>query len=206
MDLARFRKKPVLGILRGVSYESLAPLLEAIEASGLETIEFAMNTKNTPALIREALRRYGKKLTIGAGTVLSMADLKAALTAGATFIVSPVVIKPVIHYCKRHKIPVFPGALTPAEIYEGWKAGATMVKVFPASRFGPDYFRDLKGPFPGIELLACNGVTPENMNDYFAKGASAVAVGAGVFRKDWIAAGKFQLIRQRIQDYLKLLP
>lgn len=203
MDLVRFRKKPVLGILRGIPEKSIGPLLDAIMASGLEAVEFAMNSENAVRLIKKAVRYSGGKLMIGAGTVLSMADLKTALRAGATFIVSPVVIRPVIRYCTKHKVPVFPGALTPAEIYEAWQAGATMIKVFPASCFGPGYFREIKGPFPQIELLACSGVTPRDMKNYFENGASAIAVGSSVFRKDWIAAGKFHLVRRRLQAYLR---
>ena len=206
MDLVRFRGKPILGILRGISKNSLEPLLRAIVSGGLETIEFAMNTKGVADLIRRAVRLYPKKLMVGAGTVLTMKDLKIALRAGATFIVSPVLVKSVVRYCAKRKIPVFPGALIPSDIYEAWRAGATMVKVFPASCFGPDYFRELKGPFPQIELLACAGVTPENMKAYFTKGASAVAIGGGVFRKEWIRMGKFDLIRGKVRRYLRGLP
>lgn len=205
MDLAQFRKKPLLGILRGVSEKFLDPLLETIFASGLETIEFAMNTPGAAALIRRAVRRYGKKLMIGAGTVSNTKDLKAALQSGATFIVSPVFVVPVVQYCVRHKVPVFPGALTPLEIYQAWQAGATMVKVFPARCFGPNYFKEIKGPFPEIKLLACSGVTPQDMKTYFQNGADAIAVGSSVFRSDWIAEKKFHSIRQRIQTYLKAL-
>ena len=81
-----------------------------------------------------------------------------------------------------------------------------MVKVFPAGWFGPDYFKEIKGPFPQIELLACGGVSPENMKDYFKNCASAVAVGSSVFRKEWLATKKFHLIRKRIQTYLRSLP
>lgn len=165
-----------------------------------------MNTKGATGLIKNAVMRYGKQLMIGAGTVLTLKDLKDALRAGATFIVSPVVVPPVIQYCARHKIPVFPGALVPQDIYKAWQAGATMVKVFPASCFGPDYFKEIKGPFPEVELLACGGVTPKNLPTYFRNGASAVAVGSSVFRKDWLAAKEFHLIRNRIQAYLKALP
>jgi 2-dehydro-3-deoxyphosphogluconate aldolase/(4S)-4-hydroxy-2-oxoglutarate aldolase len=112
----------------------------------------------------------------------------------------------VIEYCVRHKIPVFPGALTPQDIYETWQAGATMVKLFPAGCFGPDYFKEIRGPFPEIELMACGGVTPENTKDYFANGASAIAVGGSVFRRDWLDAKKFNLIRKQIQAFLKALP
>ena len=165
-----------------------------------------MNSTNASSLIKKAVRLYGQKLIIGAGTVLNMKDLKTALKAGATFIVSPVLVKDVTCYCIKNKIPVFPGALTPTEIYEAWRAGATMVKVFPAACFGPKYFRGIRGPFLQIELLACAGVTPENMKDYFVNGASAIAVGGSVFRKDWIAAGKFHLIRRKLLAYLKALP
>ena len=205
MDLKRFRKKPVLGILRGIRPADLDPLFETVAASGLEAIEITLNTPGACGLIKAASKRYGTRLTIGAGTVLSMKDLHAALRAGASFIVSPVLIQPVVQYCAKRKIPVFPGALIPSDIYAAWQAGATMVKVFPASCFGPDYFKELKGPFREIELLACSGVTPENAPDYFKNGASAIAIGGSVFRKEWITAKKFHLIHKKIKEYLKVL-
>jgi len=206
LDLRTFRKKPLLGILRGITPLELGPLFESIITSGLQTVEITMNTDGATELIKSAVKRYDKRLMIGAGTVLTLKDLKEALRAGATFIVSPVVIPPVIEYCAKRKIPVFPGALVPQDIYAAWQAGATMVKVFPAGCFGPEYFKEIKGPFPQIELLACGGVTPENMKDYFKNGASAIAVGASVFRKDWITAKKFPLIRKSIRSFLKALP
>ena len=204
--LEKFRHRPLLGILRGITPSELEPLFEAIVASGLQTVEITMNTEGAAGLIKNAVKRYGKQLMIGAGTVLTLKNLQSALRAGATFIVSPVVVPPVIEYCAKRKIPVFPGALTPQDIYEAWQAGATMVKVFPAGCFGPDYFKEIKGPFPRIELLACGGVTPENMKDYFKNGASAIAVGSSVFRKEWLATKKFHKVRNRLQAYLKALP
>jgi len=206
VELQRFRKTPLLGILRGITPAALTPLFETIAASGLQAVEITMNTEGAAGLIQKAVKQYGKKLMIGAGTVLTLKDLTRALDAGATFIVSPVVVPSVIRYCAKHKIPVFPGALVPQDIYEAWQAGATMVKVFPAGCFGPDYFKEIRGPFPQIELLACGGVTPANTKAYFRNGASAIAVGSSVFRKEWIAAKKFNLIRSTIQTYLKALP
>lgn len=206
MELQRFRKTPLLGILRGITPAELTPLFETIAASGLQAVEITMNTEGAAGLIQKAVKQYGKKLMIGAGTVLTLKDLKSALHAGATFIVSPVVVPSVISYCAKHKIPVFPGALVPQDIYEAWQAGATMVKVFPAGCFGPDYFKEIKGPFPQIELLACGGVTPANTKAYFRNGAGAIAVGSSIFRKEWIATKKFHLIRNMIQTYLKALP
>ena len=206
MNLKEFRRRPLLGILRGITPPELEPLFDTIVTSGLQAVEITMNTEGASSLIKNAVKRYGRRLMIGAGTVLTLKDLQNALRAGATFIVSPVVVPPVIQYCAKHKIPVFPGALVPQNIYEAWQAGATMVKVFPAGCFGPDYFKEIKGPFPQIELLACGGVTPENIPVYLKNGASAFAVGSSIFRKEWIAEKKSHLIRNKIQSYLNALP
>jgi len=205
MDLRRFRKKPLLGILRGIKSEELDPLFEVILSSGLEAVEITMNTPCASDLIAQAVKRYGKRIMIGAGTVLSLQDLREALRVGATFIVSPVLHEPIISSCVKNGIPVFPGALTPQEVHNAWEAGATMVKVFPAGCLGPEYFSELKGPFNGIELLACSGVTPENLPDYLSHGASAAAIGSGTFRREWIEAGQFDLIQKRIKTYLSNL-
>jgi 2-dehydro-3-deoxyphosphogluconate aldolase/(4S)-4-hydroxy-2-oxoglutarate aldolase len=202
MDIASFKKKPILGILRGIEAALIEPLVETVISSGLETLEITMNTPEAPALIRKAKQFAAGRLTLGAGTVLSMQDLKLALKSGATFIVMPVLIKDVVKFCVKNKIPVFPGALTPQEIYQAQDAGATMVKVFPAKFLGPEYFRQIKGPFNNIQLLACSGVTPENMKDYFASGASAVTFGASVFRKDWLAAKDFKSIGQSVKRFM----
>jgi len=206
VDVARFKKKPVMGILRGIRPGQIEPLVEAVISSGLETIEITMNTKGAEAMIKRAAALGRGKLSLGAGTVLNMAGLKSALSAGATFIVTPVFIPEVMKYCLRRKIAVFPGAFSPLEIYNAWRLGATMVKVFPAKFFGPEYFKELKGPFDDIKLLACGGVTPENIGAYFSNGASAVSFGASVFRKEWLEAGDFLSIRNLIKGYLKQLP
>lgn len=206
MDVAQFKKKPLMGIVRGVELEQIEPLLEAVLASGLETLEITMNTPDAAQLIRRARKISQKRLTLGAGTVLNIDNLKQALDSGATFIVMPVLIKDVLGYCLKNKIPVFPGALTPQEIYQAWKEGATMVKVFPAKFFGPEYFREIKGPFAEVELLACSGVTAQNMREYFACGASAVAFGASVFKKEWLQKKDYPSIASAIKAYLQQLP
>jgi len=203
MDLKKFEEKPVLGIVRGISDSDVEPLVGAVVSAGLETMEITMNTPGAAGLIRKAVKSSGGKLTIGAGTVLGMEDLKAALTAGATFIVTPVLIPDVTAYCAKNKIPVFPGALTPSEIHAAWNAGASMVKIFPSGFFGPTYFTEIKGPFCGIKLLACGGVRPENMKDYFKAGADAVSFGASVFRKDLLAKRDFPSISGLVKSYIE---
>jgi 2-dehydro-3-deoxyphosphogluconate aldolase/(4S)-4-hydroxy-2-oxoglutarate aldolase len=202
LKVSEFKQLPILGILRNITSDVLEPLIETIESSGLKTIEITMNTKGAPELIRKAVALSKKRLTIGAGTVLDMKSLRSALDNGATFIVMPVLIKDVLAYCVKNKIPAFPGALTPQEIYTAWQSGATMVKVFPSNFFGPGYFKEIKGPFNDIELLACGGVTPENMKAYFSSGASAISFGASVFKPDWLAKKDFSSIGQSIKKYI----
>jgi len=200
MDINEFRRLPIMCIVRGASLAQIEPLAEAVIAGGLRTIEITMNTPQAPALIRKMKKAAQGRLTIGAGTVLSVKGLREALAAGASFIVTPVLVREVMVYCRRGKIPVFPGALTPAEICAAWQQGAAMVKVFPAKFFGPDYFRELKGPFADIELLACAGVTARNLKDYFSCGASAVSFGV---RKDWLAKGGCGVIINAVRGYLE---
>jgi 2-dehydro-3-deoxyphosphogluconate aldolase/(4S)-4-hydroxy-2-oxoglutarate aldolase len=202
MDIEKFKRLPILGILRGIDLESVEPLVEASVSAGLKTIEITMNTRGAATLIAKAVASAGKRLTIGAGTVLSVKSLEIAMDAGATFIVTPVLVEDVMKYCVKNKIPVFPGALSVQEIYNAWNAGATMVKVFPAGSFGPNYFKEIKGPFNNIELLACGGVTPENMKEYFASGASAISFGENVFKKEWLNSKNFKSIEEAVRRYI----
>ena len=199
MDIARFKKLPIMGIARGIEEDSVEALIEAVVSAGLETLEITMNTPDAGKLIERAVKSARNRLMIGAGTVLNLESLKSALDAGATFIVMPTVVDEVMDYCVEKVVPVFPGALTPGEIYRAWNAGATMVKVFPSGVFGPAYFSQIKGPFANIELLACGGVTAENIGAYFSNGAAAVSFGASIFKREWLAKKEFERIAAEIR-------
>lgn len=203
MDISAFNELPVLGIMRGIKPAAVEPLVGVLTTAGLRAIEITMNTPAATALIADAVRASrGKGIAVGAGTVLDRASLAGALDAGASFIVTPVIVEDVIAECVRRKVPVFPGALTPLEIYRSWELGATMVKVFPAGSFGPRYFREITGPFADIKLLACGGVTGANIKEYVAAGAAAVAFGASVFRKDWLERGDYESVGKAAADFV----
>ncbi len=198
MDMERFKAMPLMGILRGVELPMIKRLTETIVLSGMNTVEITMNTPDAGLLIKEMSEIAGKRLNIGAGTVLNMTDLQTALQAGASFIVLPCCIPEIMQYCKENKIPVFPGALTPQEIHSAWRQGAAMVKIFPASMFGPRYFRQLRGPFNDMVFMAVGGVRIENITEYFNCGAQAVAVGASVFDLNQMREGGFQSIKDSL--------
>ena len=204
MDLRKFRKLPLIGIIRGIKPEQLRPALSAAFEAGLVSVEITMDTPNAADLIRAASKAFSGKMSIGAGTVLDVKTLKTALSSGATFIVTPVPAPEVALFCAKREIPVFPGAFTPAEILSAWNSGATMVKVYPAWAFGPKYIKDLKtGPLSKVEMMAVGGVTPENAAYYFAAGASAIACGGHVFRKRWMDNGDFKPVKKTAAAYVE---
>lgn len=202
MDVKEFKELPILGILRGVEQDYIDELVETVISSGLKTIEITMNTQGASSLIQKMKKVAKGHLVIGAGTVLTMDNLHKALDAGATFIVLPTLVHEVVKYCVKNKIAVFPGALTPQEIYNAFSRGATMVKVFPAKFFGAAYLKEIKGPFQEIELLACGGVNPDNIKSFFSNGASAVAFGGSIFKRQWLKAREFSRIEESIKKLI----
>ena len=120
---------------------------------------------------------------MGAGTVTSVALAEAALAAGATFLVTPNLDLEVIRTARKHGVPIMPGAMTPTEIWNAAAAGAEYVKVFPASALGPGYFRELRGPFAHIPLMATGGINLENARDFITFGVDALGVGGALIPK-----------------------
>jgi 2-dehydro-3-deoxyphosphogluconate aldolase / (4S)-4-hydroxy-2-oxoglutarate aldolase len=200
-DLHRFELAPVIGILRGVKEESLQGVAEATLAGGLRFLEITLNTPDSFDLIKKATDQY-PELTIGAGTVLSAEEAKMAFDSGAQFIVAPDFEEEVAAFCVENKLAYFPGALTPTEIQRAWKSGATMVKVFPASQMGPDYFKQVKGPFDKVKLMAVGGVNPGNIKKYLGAGADAVALGGSVYSVQRMENGRFPEIQKDIEEFM----
>lgn len=203
MDANRFRQLPVLGILRGGALDQVEPLVECVTAAGLESFEVTLNTPGALAMIERLRRVAGDRLMVGAGTVLERDQVRRARDAGATFIVSPTYVPEVVDACVASGTPVFPGAFTPTEIHAAWRAGATMVKLFPAKAVGPAYIREVRGPFADIEILACGGVSAANVAEFFAAGAAAVAFGGSVFQPQWLAERAYARIGAEVAQLVE---
>lgn len=174
----------VIGILRGVDRSFFPEILQASFASGLQALEVTMNTIGAVEMIVENIATVPQGHFLGMGTIRNLREAEQAVQAGAMFLVSPNCDLEVIAYAKRQNVPIIVGALTPTEVYAAWAAGAMMVKVFPCSAFGPDYIKELLGPFDQIPLVAVGGVTAANVRDYFRAGAKAVGVGTSLFGKE----------------------
>ena len=200
-DLPLFESKPVLGIIRGVNEDSLKGVVEASLAGGLQFLEITLNTPNSFHLIQSIKSKYSQ-IQIGAGTVLTLDEAKKATDSGAQFIVAPNFDDAIATFCVENQIAYFPGALTPTEIQKAWSSGATMVKVFPASKMGPDYFKIIKGPFENIKLMAVGGVNPRNIKDYLGGGADAVAFGGSIFSVERMKNQRLKDIQKDIEEFM----
>ena len=202
MNFEKFYTLPILGILRGITSDQVVPIADASVQAGLQAIEITMNTDGAQDLISKMRNHCGNNMLVGAGTVTDFKTLKRAVDAGAQFIVMPIIDTSVLEYCNDNKIPVFPGALTPNEIYKAWQHGATMVKVFPSSVFGPSYFKEVKAPLNDIKLMACGGVSADTITAFFKNGASAAAFGISIFKKEWMETGNYSKISDEIKTLI----
>lgn len=195
----QFEDMPLVGILRGIRQEDLLQLIPRYIRAGLSTIEITMNTPGILEILQRTCEQFGSELNIGAGTVCTEADLDNALSAGAQFIVTPILNEAVIRRCVAAGIPVFPGALTPSEIYQAWSWGAKLVKVFPASAFGPGYIREVLAPLDDLKLMPTGGVSLENMADYYRAGARGFGLGSLLFDKQMIQHGDWDGLETKMK-------
>ena len=144
--LPKFERLPIIGIIRGAGTEQMLLAVEVAVEAGLNTLEITLNRPEAITQLERLRRDFGVDLELGAGTVLTAEAAESAINAGAEFIVTPALLPEVIEVCRRRQVPVFPGAMTPTEILYAYRAGAAMVKVFPAGGLGPGYIKALRGP------------------------------------------------------------
>jgi 2-dehydro-3-deoxyphosphogluconate aldolase/(4S)-4-hydroxy-2-oxoglutarate aldolase len=196
-----FYKIPIIGIVRNLNLDQLAQILPLYLEAGLSTVEITMNTEGVEDLIKYAVATYGATLNVGAGTVCNKKDLKKALTAGAQFIVTPIVRRKLIRYCVDIDVPIFPGACTPTEIYKAWRAGASMVKMFPAKTLGPGFLKDVKAPLDEVKLLPTGGIDLDNIGDFKKAGADGYGVGSPLFRTDLIKAQDWNGLQEHFTNF-----
>lgn len=195
---------PVIGILRGIEASFFKDVLRASFDAGLQAIEVTMNTENAAQIISSCRKFVPSGKLLGAGTVRNLDEAKKAADAGANFFVTPNTDVSVIEYALSHNIPVIAGAFTPTEVYNAWSAGADMVKVFPCGHFGPQYIKDLLGPFDTIPLVAVGGVTQSNIGEYFRAGVKAVGVSASLFGRVALENRNLEDLSQNVKKFVEL--
>jgi 2-dehydro-3-deoxyphosphogluconate aldolase/(4S)-4-hydroxy-2-oxoglutarate aldolase len=197
-----FDKNPLIGVLRGIERSNCTDAIEAGISGGISCVEITMNTPGAASLIDLSTAYFKSKCCIGAGTVLTMDQCREAIDAGAQYIVAPNTQAEIIGYCRKNDVPVVPGALTPTEIFDAWKFGATIVKVFPVGSVGGhEYIRELRGPYAQIPLVAFGGVTLDKIDDYFRAGVNGIGLGNKIFNLEWIKEENFQKVKETVEAF-----
>lgn len=191
----------VVAIMRAKSSDQLLAAAEAILAGGVKAIEVTMTTPGALDVIRQATSSFSQNVLFGAGSVLDAETARAAILAGSRFIVCPTLDLKTIEICNRYSIPVMPGAFTPTEILTAWQAGASLVKVFPASFGGPAYIKAVKAPLPQVRLVPVGGVNINNTADFIRAGCDIVAVGSNLVNQKLLDAKDFTTITERAQSF-----
>jgi 2-dehydro-3-deoxyphosphogluconate aldolase / (4S)-4-hydroxy-2-oxoglutarate aldolase len=194
---------PVIGILRGIAADFFGPLMDAAFQGGLQAIEVTSNTAKAEAIIAAQCHRVPQGRLLGMGTVCHLDMAKRAVDAGAMFLVTPNTDAKVIDFAVAHNIPIVAGAFTPTEVYSAWQSGADWIKVFPCTQMGPQYIRDLLGPFDKVPLVAVGGVTRENVGAFLRAGARAVGVGTSLFGSQAIAQKRPEDIVINVKSFLE---
>ncbi len=192
----------VISIIRGIEGNDAETLIKALQDGGINTLEITMNTPSALSIIEKASSIGG--LTVGAGTVLTQEMAKQSIEAGAQFVLSPSLDIQVIEYCLKHQVLPVPGVLTPTELYTAFSHGAELLKkIFPAGSLGPQYIKDLLGPFKGMKLLPVGGVSVENTSAFMRSGAYAVGVGSFLANPELAKAGDWKTITERAKQFIK---
>lgn len=201
-QMQRIEACGIVAIIRANSSNELIDAAAAIQTGGVDVIEITMTTPDALQVISEVSTRLGDAVLVGVGSVLDAETARAAMLAGAEFVVSPVTKSDVIEICNRYGKVVIPGAFTPTEILAAWETGADYVKVFPSSGVGPSYIKDIKAPLPQIPLIPTGGINAENASEFIEAGASALGVGSSLVSSSVLESGNFVLLTERAKDLI----
>ena len=205
ITLRRIMDGGIVAVVRSESSDSLVKVVEALAEGGVTAAEITFTVPDAVVVIRQVRRAVGDSIVLGAGTVLDPETARAALLAGAEYIVSPIVNLEVIRLCRRYDKVVMPGAFTPTEVVSAWEAGADVVKIFPADVGGPAYLRALRGPLPQVRLMPTGGVDLNTAEAFLKAGACCLGVGGALVEAKAIAAGDFTRIRDLASQYATIV-
>lgn len=193
----------VVAVIRLQDPTRLRGVVDALAAGGVVALEVTMTVPRAIELIGEIAPTLPREFVIGAGTVVDPDTARAAILAGARFVVGPVLRPAVIEVCHRSGAAAMPGCFSPTEILTAWDAGADLVKVFPATALGPSYFKDVRGPLPNLKLMPTGGVSLANAGDWIRAGAVAIGVGTALVDAARVAAGDFGAITERAAQFVE---
>jgi len=195
----------IVAVVRSQDSQQLVEVVRALADGGVTVAEITMTVPGALDVVREVRKTLGDRVLLGAGTILDPETARAALLAGAEYIVSPTLNLDVIKLCQRYDKLVMPGAFTPTEILAAWEAGADIVKVFPADVVGPAFFKAMRGPLPQIRLMPTGGVDLTSAAAFLKAGACCLGVGSQLVEPEAVAKRDSGRIRDLAKQYVAIV-
>jgi 2-dehydro-3-deoxyphosphogluconate aldolase / (4S)-4-hydroxy-2-oxoglutarate aldolase len=194
----------VVAILRHTDPSLAVPSVEALVAGGITAIEVTFNSQGVLDMLRAIQLQFGDRVLLGAGTVLDREQAEAALELGARFIVSPHTDAELVAYLAQRGVLAMPGALSPTEVLAAHRAGAAVVKLFPAGAVGPSFMQDVRGPLGHIPLMPTGGITLENADAFITAGAWGLGVGSALANPTLIQNRRFADLEARARSFASI--
>src|SRR6516162_5174923 len=195
----------IVAVVRSPDSRQLVEVVRALADGGISVVEITMTVPDALGVVCEVRRELGDRVLLGAGTILDPETARAALLAGAEYLVAPTLNLDVIRLCQRYDKLVMPGAFTPTEILTAWEAGADIVKVFPADAVGPAFFKALRGPLPQVRLMPTGGVDLTTAASFLKAGACCLGVGSQLLEPKAVAERNFDRIRELARQYVAVV-
>jgi 2-dehydro-3-deoxyphosphogluconate aldolase/(4S)-4-hydroxy-2-oxoglutarate aldolase len=200
--ISRLLDPGIIAIIRADSSEQLVAAAGALLEGGVTAMEVTMTTPDALRVIADVIARFGDQVLMGVGSVLDPETARAAILAGAQFVVTPVTRPEVIQLCNRYSKPIASGAFTPTECLLAHESGADFVKLFPADQVGPTYIRNLLAPLPMLQIIPTGGVTPETAAAFLEAGSVALGAGSALVSKDILRRGDWAGLTARAVEFL----
>ena len=203
-DLKRVEETGIVAVVRAENAEKALKITEAVKNGGIDAIEITMTVPGAIDVIKQLTDEYSKdEILIGAGSVLDAETARACILAGAEYIVSPSLDEETIAMCNSYQKAVMPGAMSVTEVVKAMKFGADIVKVFPATLFGPKIIKAIKGPLPQAPLMPTGGVSLDNVKDWIKAGSLAVGVGSSLSKG--AKTGDYDQVTETAKEFIKLI-
>lgn len=201
--LNKMRNEAIIAVIRAENKEQGLNVSKAIQAGGINLLELTMTVPGALSIIKELSEFYTEDVVIGAGTILDAETGRAAILAGAQFLVSPNMSIDLIKLGNRYRVPVIPGAMTITEAITGMEAGADIIKVFPGGAFGPSIIKDFKGPVPFGNFMPSGGVSIDNAAEWIEKGAFALGTGSSLTKG--AKTGDYMLVTETAKEFVSVV-
>ena len=195
----------IVAVVRAPDPTHLVDVIRALFEGGITVAEVTFTVPNALDVLRQAKKELPSEVLLGAGTVLDPETARAAILAGAEFIVAPTLNLDVIKMCNRYDKLVMPGAYTPTEILTAWEAGADIVKVFPADSLGPAFFKAIHGPLPHVRIMPTGGVNLNTAADFLRAGACCLGLGSQMVEPKAVANRDFPRLRELAKQYVSIV-